>query len=334
MYTKNCFPGTFCTITDWTKPGTVVTSGEVNISALKQDHKPISFPACLSKPVLEVSSNEFHCLPRQSQYLFHLPIIPPSWHNWNPLLFVLPTMELRNTWRLGGVCQAFFPTTAFYSVQRSISSLLFFMLNNTVQYTLFSRPPILLTALFGHFPADLPFPWNAVPQTKGNRWGYCSSSLISAVQNGGITSCALQALFQLMYPKMTFAFFFFVTLSICIQPVICKRMQIFLWKAATWPSLLLFLAAYQFKQVVVKGCTIRRMQTSWTWGKWLLDHETESLWKGDCYSHFCCRVAALHVPMKWFCKHNNTVSFLKEGCLPVSALRDYENAHISISSGM
>lgn len=128
--------------------------------------------------------------------------------------------------------------------------------------------------------------------------------------------------------------FFSVTLSICIQPVICKRMQIFLWKAATWPSLLLFLAAYQFKQVVVKGCTIRRMQTSWTWGKWLLDHKTESLWKGDCYSHFCCRVAALHVPMKRFCKHNNTVSFLQEGCLPVSALRDYENAHISISSGM
>lgn len=69
-YTKNCFPGTFCTITDWTKPGTVVTSGEVNISALKQDHKPISFPACLSKLVLEVSSNEF--LDNHSIFSTHL----------------------------------------------------------------------------------------------------------------------------------------------------------------------------------------------------------------------------------------------------------------------
>lgn len=194
------------------------------------------------------------------------------------------------------------------------------MLNNAVQYTVFSlyfhRSFSLLC--FGHFAADLPFPWNAVPQTKGSRWGYWRSSLISAVQNGGITSCALQAVFQLTYPKMTLVFFF---LSICIQPAICKRMQIFLWRAATWPSLLLFLAAYQFKQVVVKGCTVRRTQTSWTWGKWLLDHKTQSLWKGDCYSHFCCWAAVLCVPMKWFCKHN-AVRFLWEGCRSISALRD------------
>lgn len=161
MFTKNCFSGTFCAITDCTKPGTAVTSGEVNISILKWDHRPASFLACLSKPALEVSSNEFHCLCRQSRYLFYLPIVPSPWHNWSPLLFVLTTMELENTLGLFGfffgggrlfwVFSLFFfslPTTAFYSVRRPISSLLFFMLNNVVQYTVFSRPLILLTALF------------------------------------------------------------------------------------------------------------------------------------------------------------------------------------------
>lgn len=136
-----------------------------------------------------------------------------------------------------------------------------------------------------------------MPQTNGSRWGWCRSSVIRAVQNGHIPSCALQALFQLTHPKMTFAWvfgaFFLATLSICIQPVICKRMQIFLRKAATWPGLLLFPAAYQFQQVAVKGCAIRNTQTSWTWGKWLLDHKAELLWKGDCYSHLCCPAAAL-----------------------------------------
>lgn len=95
MYTQNSFSGTFFSITDWTKPGTALTSGEVNISALKQHHRPVSFPAYLSKVVIELSSKKFHCLPRQLQYLFHLPIIP-SWHSWRPLLFLLPTTELGN----------------------------------------------------------------------------------------------------------------------------------------------------------------------------------------------------------------------------------------------
>lgn len=73
----------------------------------------------------------------------------------------------------------------------------------------FQDPQSFSLLSFGHLPADLPFPWNAMPQTKGSRWGRCSSSLISAMQNRGITSCALQAAFQLMHPKMTFAFFFF-----------------------------------------------------------------------------------------------------------------------------
>lgn len=106
-------------------------------------------PACLSKPVLEVSSKEFHCLPRQSQYLFHL-LSSLRLGTISPLLFLLPTMDLGNTlvfWSILVVVVFFPPTTAFYSVQRSISSLLFFTLNNAVQYT-FSRPLILVTALF------------------------------------------------------------------------------------------------------------------------------------------------------------------------------------------
>lgn len=142
------------------------------------------------------------------------------------------------------------------------------MLNTTVQFTVFPRPPILLSALLWTLRADLPSPWNAEPHTKGR----VSSSLISAMQ-GGHTMC-LAGHVPAHAPHQDICFL--ATLSIRIQLAICRRIQIFLCHLR---RLSLFRAAYHLTQAVVRGCTAGRTQTSWIQGKWLLDHDTESPWK-------------------------------------------------------
>lgn len=182
---------------------TALISGEGNISALKQPHRPVSFPAYLSKAVLEISrKNSTAYLDNHSVFYTYLSSLlgPVEGHyfffylNWGICLA-----------EEGGACVVFF--SPFYnSFLRSRSSLVS-SLCWTAQYnTLYLQNLRFFSLLsFGHFPADWPVPRNAVPQTKGSRWGYCSSSVISAVQNGDITPCALQALLQLTHPKMTFA---------------------------------------------------------------------------------------------------------------------------------
>lgn len=209
----------------------------------------------------------------------------------------------------------FFPTTAFYSVQRSISSLLFF---STVQHTIFSTPPIVLTAFFCGLSSSCAFSlkYHAPNRRLTQQQPYqCCAECI--------TSHASQALCQLMNPKTIFGvvwFFFLATVNLYSACNLQKNAGLSL-KSCHLTKLVIVPCCISFKQVMVKGCTLRRMQTSWTRGKWLLDHETESLWKGDCYSHFCCWVAALRVPVKWFCQHN-ALSFLWEAYLSISALRD------------
>lgn len=250
--TKNCSSGTFCSITDLTKLGTAAATGEVNISALRWDHRSMSLLSMFVQVSLR-SLKQLISLPTKIITVsFPLTYISSSWNNPSPLLSVLPTMQLGNTlfswgevggsrwgsgrrWRRWGF---FFPTTAFYSVQRSISSLLFF---STVQHTIFSTPPIVLTAFFRGLSSWCAFSlkYHAPNRRLTQQQPYqCCAECI--------TSHASQALCQLMNPKTIFGvvWFFFLSLSICIQPATCKRMQVFLWKAATWPSLLLFLVVY------------------------------------------------------------------------------------------
>lgn len=96
---------------------------------------PLSFPAYLSKAVVEVSRKKFHCQPAQLYFIF-----------FTYLSSLLATVEshyfffyLEQNW---GICLAeegvdhvlffFFPTTAFYG-EDDLQPLFFIVLNSTVQ---------------------------------------------------------------------------------------------------------------------------------------------------------------------------------------------------------
>lgn len=95
---------------------------------------PLSFPAYLSKAVVEVSRKKFHCLPAQLYFIF-----------FTYLSSLLATMEghyfffyLQQNW---GICSAeeggimcwffFFPTTAFYG-QDDLQPLLYAEQHSTI----------------------------------------------------------------------------------------------------------------------------------------------------------------------------------------------------------
>lgn len=152
MDTKNSFSGTFCTIGDRTNPGTALTSGEVNISARKYHHRPVSFPAYLSKVVVKVSRKN------STAYLDNYSIFSLAYH---PSLAQLKATTFSSTYsrtgayawqKRGGACVGFLLSYNSFLQSRSISSL-FFALNSTVQYTAFTKPPILLTAPFWVLPS-------------------------------------------------------------------------------------------------------------------------------------------------------------------------------------
>lgn len=136
--------------------------------------------------------------------------------------------------------------------------------------TLFSRPLLLPTAfLWSHTSwAALSLKRSAPNQKQAEQQPY-QHLTVDMLH-------AWQATWQIMYPNVTFIYFL-ATVSVRIQSVISSRMQVFLWRAATWPRLVLFIAAYQLKQAMVRGCTAGKTQTSLMQGKWLLDHGTVTM---------------------------------------------------------
>lgn len=109
---------------------------------------------------------KIHCLPRQLQHLFHLPIIPP-WHSWRPRLFLLPTTELGNMLgrRQGSTCWIFSFLQQLFMAE-IISSLFFYAEQHSRVHCIYKTSDSSHCSLLGTSQLINLFPEMPCPRTK------------------------------------------------------------------------------------------------------------------------------------------------------------------------
>lgn len=182
------------------------------------------------------------------------------------------------------------------------------MLHTTVLFAAFPRPPILLTALPWTLRADLPSPWNTGSQTKGR----VSSSLISTMQDGYAMCLAGHVPAYVLHRDICFL----ATLSICIQLVICRRIQIFLC---------------HLTEVIVVPCCVsshtgcgegmyHREDTDFLNPRWMIARSWNRVTMKAVIVTAASAAAQLGAVFPWNGSAGVTQSFLREGCLSVRAL--------------
>lgn len=174
---------------------------------------------------------KFRCLPRQLQHLSHLSSVLGTAEG-HYFFFYNRTGEY--AWKMKGehVLDFLFPSTAFHD-QDHLQPLLYAEHHSTIHSiykTSNSHCSLLGTSqLINLFPEML----CPRPKAVGEATAVAVLSVLCRTETLLHAPCRLCSNLRTAPQDDICLGFFRATLSICIQPVICKRMQIFLRKAAT-----------------------------------------------------------------------------------------------------